>query len=264
MTQNIRIIPRLDVKNNTVVKGIHLEGLRVVGVPAELAKKYYEQGADELLYMDAVASLYERNSLHDIIRSTAQEVFIPLTVGGGIRTLDDIKDILRAGADKVAINTAAIRRPEFIKEASRKFGSQCIVGSIEAIKIGANYWEAYIDTGREATGVNAVEWAHQLVDLGAGELLVTSIDQEGTKYGMDIKLIDKITQYVSIPVIACGGVGSSQHIIEVIQKTHVGAVACASILHYNISDVPSIKKDLKKANICVRGVKDARQEYSYH
>ncbi len=264
MTDNIRLIPRLDVKNNTVIKGIHLEGLRVVGVPAVLAKQYYEQGADELLYMDAVASLYERNSLHNIIRSAAEEIFIPLTVGGGIRTLDDIKNILRAGADKVAINTAAIKRPEFIKEASQRFGSQCIVASIEAIKRQDNYWEAYVDTGREATGVNAIEWAHRLVDLGAGELLVTSINQEGTKKGMDIELIEKISHYVPIPVIACGGVGNSGHIADVIEKTNVRAVACASILHYNLSDIPTIKTDLAKASISVRKTKNEQAQYSCH
>lgn len=255
MDLKIRIIPRLDIKNNTVVKGIHLEGLRVVGTPGELARKYYAQGADELLYMDAVASLYERNSLHDIIRSAAEEVFIPLTVGGGIRTLEDIRSVLRAGADKVAINTAAVKRPEFIREASKKFGSQCIVASIEAIKTGDHCWEAYIDTGREATGVDALEWARRLVDLGAGELLVTSIDQEGMKSGMDIELISKIAQHIPIPVIACGGVGTTRHITQMIQSSDVRAVAVASILHYNDSDIPAIKEDLARSGIGVRKTK---------
>ncbi|MDO8579907.1 MAG: imidazole glycerol phosphate synthase cyclase subunit [Candidatus Omnitrophota bacterium] len=244
MKKQIRIIPRLDVKNNTVIKGIHLEGLRVVGVPSDLAKKYYLAGADELLYMDAVASLYERNSLQDIIRRTAEEVFIPLTVGGGIRTLEDIKNILRAGADKVAINTAAIKRPEFIKEASQRFGSQCIVGSIEAKKMGESKWEAYVDTGRQSTGVDALEWAQRLVDLGAGELLITSIDCEGTKKGLDIELIKKIGDCVPIPVIACGGIGTSQHIVDLLKAADVSAVACASILHYGIAAIPSLKKDI--------------------
>ena len=216
MARKVRIIPRLDVKNNTVVKGIHLEGLRVVGIPSELARKYYLTGADELLYMDAVASLYERNSLQDIIKKTVSEVFIPLTVGGGIRTLDDIKNILRAGADKVAINTASVKRPEFIKEAANRFGSQCIVASIEAKRVREGKWEAYIDTGRESTGLDVFEWAQHLVDLGAGELLITSIDREGTKKGFEIELIKKIADVVPIPVIASGGAGHPQHIVDLI------------------------------------------------
>ena len=259
----IRIIPRLDVKNNTVVKGIHLEGLRVVGTPAELARKYYLAGADELLYMDAVASLYERNSLKDIIEKTAQEVFIPLTVGGGIRTLEDIKTILRAGADKVAINTAAIRRPEFIKEAANRFGSQCIVASIEAKKIGADRWEAYVETGRQSTGVDAIEWAKRLVQLGAGELLVTSIDREGTKKGLEIDLIKKISQIVPIPVIACGGVGQPTHMVDLLKTADVSAIACASILHYNLSDITSIKQYLGQQGSRVRKFNESAQA-SYH
>ena len=163
---NFRIIPRLDIKNNTIVKGIHLEGLRVVGVPSEASQKYYDDGADEILYMDAVASLYERNSLKDIIRKVVGNVFVPLTVGGGIRSLENINAILRAGADKVAINTAAVKRPEFIREASKVYGSQCIVASIETKKVRQGKWEAYIDTGRESTGVDVIEWAQRLVDLG--------------------------------------------------------------------------------------------------
>ena len=262
MPSQIRIIPRLDVKNNTIVKGIHLEGLRVVGQPAELAQKYFEQGADELLYMDAVASLYERNSLSDIIRQTAERIFIPLTVGGGIRSVENVRDILRAGADKVAINTAAIRRPELIREISERFGSQCVVVSIDAKKKGENKWEAYVDTGREATGVDAVEWAQKAVDLGAGEILITSIDQEGTKKGMDIELIKKISQYVPIPVIACGGVGEAGHIVQAIKGTDLSGVSCASILHYNLSDIQSIKENLVKNSINVR-LKNDEKEYSY-
>lgn len=262
MIDRVRIIPRLDVKNNTIVKGIHLEGLRVVGTPSDLAQKYYAQGADELLYMDAVASLYERNSLEHIINQTVENIFIPVTVGGGIRTIEDIRKILRAGADKVAINTAAIRRPEFITEASEKFGSQCIVGSIEAKKIGEGRWEAYIDTGRESTGVDAVEWAHKLVDLGVGELLITSVDREGTKRGFENELIKKISQFVPIPVIACGGAGTPQHVADVIQEAHVSAVACASILHYNLSDIGSIKRHLAQKNISVRELRS--EEFSRH
>ncbi len=255
----LRIIPRLDVKNNTIVKGIHLEGLRVVGVPAEASKKYYLQGADEILYMDAVASLYERNSLTDIIKDVAGNVFVPLTVGGGIRTLDDIRTVLRAGADKVAINTAAVRRPEFIKEASKVFGSQCIVASIEAKRIAEDKWEAYVDTGRESTGVDAVEWAQRVVELGAGELLITSIDYEGTRLGFEIELIKAIAPKVAVPVIACGGCGRPQHIVELVKETGVNAVACASIFHYNFFDIPTVKKKLREEGIDV----SIRQEQVY-
>ncbi len=247
-----RIIARLDVKNNTVVKGIHLEGLRVVGVPSTLAKKYYDQGVDELLYMDAVASLYERNSLHDIIRQAAENVFIPLTVGGGIRTLDNIKNILRAGADKVAINTAAVRRPEFIDEAAKRFGSQCIVASIEAKKIEDGKWEAYVDTGRESTGLDVVEWAKQLAKLGAGELLITSIDREGTRKGFELDLVKNVIQAVSIPVIVCGGAGSIQHVIQAIKETEPSAIACASVWHYGAATVTLMKEELRSAGIDVR------------
>lgn len=246
-----RVIARLDVKNNTVVKGIHLEGLRVVGNPVELAIKYYQQGADEILYMDAVASLYERNSLLPIVKETAKSVFIPMTVGGGIRTLEDIRNVLHAGADKVAINTAAIRRPEFIREASRKYGSQCIVVSIEAKKIG-NTWEAYVDTGRESTGVNVIEWAQKAVSLGAGEILITSIDHEGMKRGYDLDLIYDIARKVDVPLIACGGAGKSQDLVEGIQKGHADAVACASLFHYQLATIPDIKSDLARSQIPVR------------
>jgi imidazole glycerol-phosphate synthase subunit HisF len=249
---NVRIIPRLDVKNNTIVKGIHLEGLRIVGNPQESALKYYENGADELLYMDAVASLYERNSLHDIISKTAENVFIPITVGGGLRSIDDIRKVLRSGADKVAINTAAIKNPEFISEAANTFGSQCIVVSIEAKNIAHDKWEAFIDTGRESTGINAIDWANKCVDLGAGELLITSIDSEGTKKGFEINLIKKISNKVPIPVIACGGAGEKSHFIDLLKSTNIEAISCASILHYDILTISQIKHELHKNSISVR------------
>ena len=236
-----------------------MEGLRVVGTPAQLSRKYYQSGADELLYMDAVASLYERNSLEDIVRQTVEDVFIPLTVGGGIRTIENIRSILRAGADKVAINTAAVKRPEFITEACERFGSQCIVASIEAKKTGDDKWEAYVDTGRQSTGVDAVEWAHRLVELGAGELLITSIDHEGTKKGYEIELIKKIAEYVPIPVIACGGAGSSEHVLELLETTGVSAASCASLFHYDLSSIDGLKNYLGQKNVPVR-----KNEYSYH
>jgi cyclase len=251
MKNKVRVIPRLDVKNNTIVKGINLEGLRVVGVPGEASLDYYLQGADEILYMDAVASLYERNSLKDIVREVAKNVFVPLTVGGGIRTINDIRDLLRSGADKVAINTAAIRRPNFIREASLTFGSQCIVGSIEAIKKGPLFWEAYIETGREATGVNVLDWAMRLEELGAGEILITSINNEGMQQGYEIDLVREIMRRVSIPVIACGGCGKPDHAVDLIHQTGVEAIACASIFHYKKYTIEDVKQSLVANKIAV-------------
>lgn len=229
----VRIIPRLDIKGPNVVKGIHLEGLRVLGKPEQFARYYYEQGADELLYMDVVASLYGRNSLVDIVERTSRAIFIPLTVGGGLRTLEDIRLVLRAGADKVSLNTAAIRRPELIREAAQRFGSSTIVVSIEAIRKPDGSYEAYTDNGRERTGVEAIAWALRAADLGAGELLVTSIDREGTGNGFDLELTRRIADAVSIPVIACGGAGSVTHVHEVVAEAHADAVCVASILHYH-------------------------------
>lgn len=230
--KTIRIIPRLDIKGPNLVKGIHLEGLRVLGKPSEFAKFYYENGADELMLMDVVASLYERNSLHDIISETAENNFIPITVGGGIRTVDDIKRLLRAGADKVCLNTAAIHNPEFVRKASREFGSSTIVVAIEAInENGENL--AYTDNGREYTGLDVFEWAQKLDELGAGELVITSVDREGTGNGFDLELISKINQIVSIPVIAHGGAGKKEDVVEVIKKSGVNSVLISSLFHYN-------------------------------
>lgn len=230
---NARLIPRLDIKGPNLVKGIHLEGLRVLGKPERFARHYYEHGADELLFVDAVASLYGRNSLVDIIRRTASEIFIPLTVAGGIRTLDDIRAVLRAGADKVALNTAVVTRPELVSEAARRFGSSTIVVSIEAIKRGA-VWEVYTDNGRERTGLDALNWARRAAELGAGELLVTSVDREGTGAGYDLELTRLIADAVPIPVIACGGAGNAAHLVEAIKIGRAQAVAAASILHYHL------------------------------
>ncbi|MDA0735397.1 MAG: imidazole glycerol phosphate synthase cyclase subunit [Chloroflexi bacterium] len=229
---SLRIIPRLDIKGPNLVKGIHLEGLRVLGKPERFARYYYEQGADELLYMDVVASLYQRNNLSDIVSRTAREIFIPLTVGGGLRTLDDIRNILRAGADKVSLNTAAIHRPELITEAAHQFGSSTIVVSIEAIKKPDGSYEAYTDNGREYTGVDVFKWAVQAAELGAGELLVTSVDHEGTGQGFDLELTRRISESVSIPVIACGGGGKIIHVAEVAEAGKADAVCLASMLHY--------------------------------
>lgn len=230
---NHRIIARLDIKGPNLVKGIHLEGLRVLGNPSNFAKYYYENGADELFFQDVVASLYERNSLTEIISKTASEIFIPITVGGGIRTLDDIRRVLRAGADKISINTAAIRNPLFIREASKTFGSSTIVVAIEAIRQSSGEYFAFTENGREYTGHEVLEWAQKVEELGAGEICITSVDREGTGLGFDLDLIKLLTEKVSIPVIAHGGAGNESHIKEVLSETDVSAVAIASLLHYD-------------------------------
>ncbi|MFD0939076.1 imidazole glycerol phosphate synthase subunit HisF [Pedobacter boryungensis] len=246
-----RLIARIDVKNEFVIKGIHLEGLRKVGDPFELARRYYHDGIDEIIFMDAVASLYGRNNLFHIIEQACKEVFVPITIGGGIRSINDIEMALKSGADKISLNTQAIKTPNIITEASRIYGSQCIVGSIEAKRKG-NSWEAYVDNGREETGIDAIEWACKLEQLGAGELMVTSIDQEGTKRGFEIPLIEKIAAKVSIPVIASGGAGNPSHVANLCKQTKVSAVAIAAILHYNSFTVGDIKKAMDADGIKVR------------
>jgi len=230
--QNIRIIPRLDIKGPNLVKGIHLEGLRVLGNPEDFARYYYENGADELIYQDVVASLYERNSLHEIISRTAKDILIPLTVGGGLRTLEDIRLVLRAGADKVSLNTATIKNPTFISDAANKFGSSTIVVAIEAIKQTDGRYLAYIDNGREETGIEVIQWAQKIEELGAGELIITSVDREGTAEGFDIDLIKSISKVVNIPVIAHGGASTMSNIIDAVQIGNASALAIASIFHY--------------------------------
>lgn len=249
---NIRLIARLDIKGPNLIKGIHLEGLRVVGDPQEYARRYYEAGADELVYMDIVASLYGRNSLTEIVKRAAQDIFIPMTVGGGVRSVDDAKQLLRAGADKIAINTAAIARPELITEISRRFGSQCMVLSIEAKRVGENKWEAYTDNGRERTGVDVVEWAKKACELGAGEILLTSVDREGTRKGFDVALVRAVAVAVPIPVIASGGMGATEHLVEVIQEGKADAVAMADVLHYNRISMSQIREAALAAHIPVR------------
>ena len=229
---NIRVIPRLDIKGPNLVKGIHLEGLRVLGKPERFARHYYESGADELIYMDSVASLYGRNSLLHIIQRTSREIFIPLTVGGGLRTVEDIRTVLRAGADKACLNTAAIRRPELIREAAKRFGSSTIVVSIEAKRQPDGHYEAYTDNGRIRTGIDVFEWAMGVAQLGAGEILITSIDREGTGTGFDLELMRRIAKSVQIPVIACGGAGRVEHVLEVVREGAADAVSVASLLHY--------------------------------
>jgi cyclase len=251
---NLRIIPRLDIKGPNLIKGIHLEGLRVMGDPQEFAIRYYEEGADELVYMDIVASLYGRNSLSDIIRRTADRVYIPITVGGGIRSVDDARHILRSGADKVAINTAAIGRPELITEVSRKFGSQAMVLSIEAKQVAPGKWEAYTDNGRERTGQDVIAWAVRGVELGAGEILLTSVDREGTRKGFDIDLIRQVSEAVPVPVIASGGMGSIDHFIEAAGKGLADAVSMADVLHYKRIPLGDIRAAALNAGLAVRKV----------
>jgi cyclase len=251
----LRLISRLDIKGPNLIKGIHLEGLRVIGDPQEYARRYYDQGADELIYMDIVASLYGRNNLHDIVSQAAQDVFVPMTVGGGLRTVEDVREILRVGADKVAINTAAVQRPELIREVAHVFGSQCMVLSIEAKHHGVDHWEVYTENGRERTGINVLEWAQQGVELGAGEILLTSIDQEGTRNGFDTMLVRSVSDAVSVPVIASGGMGTTEHLVEVARKGHANAVAMADILHYNRSTIPEIREAARSSGLNVRRVR---------
>ncbi len=231
--KNIRVIPRLDIKGPNLVKGIHLEGLRVLGKPEQYAKHYYENGADELIYMDIVASLYGRNSLLDIVERTAKEIFIPLIVGGGLRTIDDINKVLRAGADKVALNTAAVRNPTFVKEAAKRFGASTIIVSIEAIKQSDGLYYAFTDNGREPTGKEVIAWAKEAAASGAGEILLTSVDQEGTGFGYNIDLVKQVSEAVSIPVIACGGAGKPEDLKNVIEQGLADAVCLSSMLHYD-------------------------------
>ncbi len=238
-----RVISRLDIKGPNLVKGVQFEGLRVLGRPELFAKHYYEAGIDELIYMDAVASLYGRNSLLDIIQQTAKDIFIPLTVGGGIKTLQDIREVLRSGADKVCINTAALKRPEFIREASLSFGTSTIVVSIEAKKMKNGAYEAYSDYGRDSSGIDAIAWAAQAAELGAGEILITSIDSDGTGRGFDIDLTRKVSESVSVPVIASGGPGNLHHIQEAIVEGKANAVSIGSMLNYILANHLQSKSD---------------------
>lgn len=230
--KNKRLIARLDVKNDALVKGIHLEGLRALGSPKSFAELYYQEGVDEILYMDVVASLYGRNGLLDLVKETAKNIFVPMTVGGGIRTLDDVGRLLDSGADKVCINTAAVKNPELISEIAYKYGASTLVVAIEAINVDGKY-QAFIDNGREYTGLDVVEWAKQVEALGAGEVLLTSVDREGTGKGFDYELITQVQKVVNLPMIIHGGAGCSQDIEEAYQKHDVDAVCVASLLHYN-------------------------------
>lgn len=248
---NVRVIPRLDVKGPTIVKGIHMEGLRVVGDPRALARKYYEQGADELCVMDTVASLYGRSPDFDLMRSIANELFIPLTMGGGIQSLHDITNFLRAGADKVAINTNAIRNPQLIPAAVRQFGSQCIVLSIEAKKRQDGGWEAYMEGGREHSGKDVMAWIREALGLGVGEIFLASIDQDGTRGGYDLDLIRAVTSFATVPVVAHGGARDAASLRAALDAK-ADAVALSTILHYDETSVGDLKRELKAAGVPVR------------
>jgi len=249
--KKLRLISRLDIKGENLIKGIHLEGLRVIGSPYKHAVCYYNQGADELILMDSVASLYGRNNITDIIKEITQDVFIPITVGGGIRSLDNVVEILRSGADKVAINTAVVKNVNLINEIVKNFGSQCLVLSVEAKKITATSWEIYIDNGRERTGIDLIEWVKRCIDLGVGEILLTSVDNEGTNKGFDLDLIKSVTDISSIPIIASGGMGVLDHAIDAF-KSNCDAIAVASVLHYQHTTIQEIRDFCIKENFHLR------------
>ena len=249
--RKIRLIPRMDIKGDNLIKGIQLEGVRIIGKPNDYAKKYYKQGADELLYMDAVASLYGRNNLKNIVSESVKNVFIPITVGGGIRSVDDAREILRSGADKIAINTAAVKNPKLISDLVNIFGSSTVVVSIEAKYKSENSWEVYIESGREKTGLNVSEWALEVNKLGAGEILLTSVDREGTGKGYDIKLYEEASKITNVSLLAHGGAKNPSDVYEVFSKTDIDGAVIASAFHFNY-----YKELLDKKNIPLKGSTD--------
>lgn len=247
-----RVIPCLDVNNGRVVKGVNFVGLRDAGDPVEVARRYNVEGADEITFLDITASHEERDTIVDVVKRVAQEVFIPLTVGGGIRQLQDIYNLLDVGCDKVSINSAAIKRPDFIEEGAKRFGSQCIVVAIDAKRVGDNKWHVFTHGGRNDTGIDALKWAQQAWRRGAGELLVTSMDADGTKAGFDNELNRQISDRVDIPVIASGGAGTMQHIEEAFTLGHADAALAASVFHFKEIDIMELKQYLRSKQIPVR------------
>ncbi|NPA54562.1 MAG: imidazole glycerol phosphate synthase subunit HisF [Aquificae bacterium] len=247
-----RIIPCLDVNKGRVVKGVNFVNLVDAGDPVEAAKAYDEAGADELVFLDITASAEDRDIILDVVKETAETVFMPLTVGGGVRTLEDIRRLLESGADKVSINTAAVKEPILVEEAAKRFGSSTIVVAIDAKQVGENKWEVYIHGGRTATGIDAIQWAKAVEDLGAGEILLTSMDKDGTKSGYDIPLTRAISEAVSIPVIASGGAGSKQHFYEAFSEGKADAALAASLFHFKELTIQEVKEYLKEKNIPVR------------
>ena len=250
----MRVIPCLDVKEGRTVKGVNFVGLVDAGDPVEQARLYDREGADELCFLDITASHENRDTLFDVVSRTSEQCFMPLTVGGGVRTTDDIRKLLLTGADKVSINSAAVRRPELVREAAEKFGTQCIVVAIDAKKTGPNNWEIFTHGGRNATGVDAVEWAQRMAYFGAGEILLTSMDRDGTKTGFDIALTRAVADSITIPVIASGGVGSMDHLVEGVRDGHATAVLAASIFHFGVFTIAEVKAYMASAGIAVRPV----------
>ena len=251
MTLSKRIIPCLDVTNGRVVKGVNFVDLQDAGDPVEIAKNYNEQGADELTFLDITASSDDRDLILDIIESVAKQIFIPLTVGGGVRSVNDIRRLLNAGADKVSINTSAILNPELVREASNRFGSQCIVVAIDAKKVD-DHWEIFTHGGRNKTGIDAIEWAKKMVAYGAGELLITSMDRDGTKSGFDLELTQLISDSVEVPIIASGGVGNLSHLVDGVKFGKADAVLAASIFHFGEFSIKDAKDYMKKNDVEVR------------
>ena len=248
----MRIIPCLDVKDGRVVKGVNFVDLIDAGDPVAQARVYDGEGADELCFLDIAASVENRDTLYDVVRGTAEQCFMPLTVGGGVRKVEDIRSLLLAGADKVSINTAAIARPEFVAEAARKFGSQCIVVAIDAKGVAPGRWEIFTHGGRRGTGIDAVDWARRVTASGAGEILLTSMDRDGTREGFDLALTRAVADAVTVPVIASGGVGTLDHLVEGINEGHATAVLAASIFHFGIHSIRQAKAHMKAAGIPVR------------
>ena len=247
-----RIIPCLDVDAGRVVKGVRFVDIRDAGDPVEIARRYDEQGADEITFLDITASSDERQTMVEVVEAVASQVFIPLTVGGGIRTLADVRRMLQAGADKVGINTAAVFNPDFVREAASKYGSQCIVVAIDARRVGDQHWEVFTHGGRKPTGINAVDWAVRMADYGAGEILLTSMDRDGTRDGFDLALTRAVADAVPIPVIASGGVGTLEHLAEGVREGHADAVLAASIFHFGQHTVAEAKRHLAGAGIEIR------------
>lgn len=247
-----RIIPCLDVKDGRVVKGVNFVNLRDAGDPVEIAKKYSDEGADEVCFLDITASHEERDTMIDVVERTAGQVFVPLTVGGGVRTLEDVRTLLLAGADKVSINTAAVKNPDFVTEAADRFGSQCIVVAIDARGVGENKWEVYTHGGRNPTGIDAVEWAERMESNGAGEILLTSMDKDGTKSGYDLPLTRTISRSLSIPIIASGGAGTLDHLADGVKDGEADAVLVASIFHYGEYTITEAKEHMREKGISVR------------
>ncbi len=252
MTLTKRIIPCLDVKNGRVVKGVHFKGLKDAGDPAELAKRYEEDGADEIVFLDITASLEGRGTFLEAVRRTADNVFIPLTVGGGVRTLEDVGKLLNSGADKVSINTRAVEAPELIARASDRYGSQCIVVAVDAKRNGAGRWGVFTVSGSYATGLDAEEWCKRVQELGAGELLLTSMDADGTKAGYDLELTRTISESISIPLIASGGAGNVEHIYKVLTSGKADAALAASIFHYGLCSISELKRQLRDRGLAMR------------